>query len=211
MRTMPSRRNTITAWPEKDFRHFRHFKQITHFRDTIHFKLIKQFKHIKTFIMKKTILAATVLLLAAFSAGAQNRDDSRREPPKDPTEHIAKELGLDESATAKFSEIYKAYREDAKALHPKPTGDRKKPSELTEDQIEQMVMDEFDQSQKLLDLRKSYYPRFREVLQPSQIHKFYMMERRMGEHAMQRGGGPGGHRGGGRHPGRDRFQENGSN
>jgi len=142
--------------------------------------------------MKRFSIVVSILLALAVTANAQSKK-SKKEAPKDPTEHFVKALELDDAAAAKFADVYKAYREDVKALRPEKNGERKRPDEKTDAEVEAEIQAQFDQSQKLLDLRKSYYGKFREFMTPKQIQKFYMMEKHAGGHGPgQRGpGGPG--------------------
>jgi len=143
--------------------------------------------------MKKFSFVFAVLLAITFTANAQDKKERKGEP-KDPTEHIVKALELDDAAAAKFTETYKAYREDAKALRPTPAGEGKKFEDKTEAEAEIEIQQQFEYNQKLLDLRKSYFSKYREFMTPKQIQKFYRMERRMNDHARDRRG-PGGNRG----------------
>lgn len=55
----------------------------------------------------------------------------------------------------------------------------------TEEQIDKQLQEDFDNSQKLLDLRKDYYKKLRKVLLPSQIEELYNLERRTGNQFLQ--------------------------
>jgi len=121
--------------------------------------------------------------MATLSLSAQNEGERMGPPPQgDPSERIVKELKLDDATATKFNEVYKAYKEEEKALHPQRTqGEKpKNPEELSDAEIEQMILSNFDMQQKQLDLKRSYYPKWREFLTPGQIQKLYMMERPMG-------------------------------
>ena len=50
-------------------------------------------------------------------------------------------------------------------------------SDDEEQAAEAKILRDFDKSEKLLNLRKSYYKKFRAILSPTQIQKMYDAER----------------------------------
>lgn len=148
----------------------------------------------------KKILTALVALTVAFSAFAQpsqghgpkNQGNQGKKPSfeqiqKAQTEHLIAELGLDNAAAAKFSKIYTDYRADLKALKTKYPQVRPQKDEngefvrLTDAQVEQNILNRFAQSKATVEVRESYYKKFRAILTPQQIEKVYADERKGAE------------------------------
>ncbi len=92
-------------------------------------------------------------------------------------------LELDDSKQAKFREIYTAYNEDIKALRA-PRQERPE-GEPTEEQIEASILKSFDTSIKSMEIKREYYLKFREILDPSQISKMYRVERNIRDRAIE--------------------------
>ena len=47
----------------------------------------------------------------------------------------------------------------------------------TDAEIDQMILENFAQSHKILDIREKYYAKFRKFLTPKQIMKIYQVEK----------------------------------
>ena len=50
-------------------------------------------------------------------------------------------------------------------------------STLTDEQIEQRILDNFAQSRAILDAREQYYKEFRKILTPTQINRIFEDEK----------------------------------
>jgi Spy/CpxP family protein refolding chaperone len=99
------------------------------------------------------------------------------------TESMSRELMLDDETNAKFVPVYSQYLKDLMSCRPKRPemgkrdGQQPQAEQKTDAEIEKMIQDRFEQSQKILDIRKSYYSKFRKILTPKQILKIYDSER----------------------------------
>jgi len=108
-------------------------------------------------------------------------------------------LCLDEQTKSKFTKEYTAFRKEIDAV---AKGTRPSKEEQSEEEIDKALQKNFEVSEKILQIRKKYYLRFREFLKPSQIKLIYRIEneagRRMHEGPLSPGGqfppiGPGNH------------------
>ena len=165
--------------------------------------------------MKKIITIAAVMLAAALTLGAQERNrqsngeqrhmPSPEEMIKFETQRMVKELALDDATAAKFTPVYTEFRNDLNAAMKTAP---KLPQNPTDAQIEESILAKFEISRQVLDIREAYYPEFRKILTPRQLQKIYDTERRMGMpgqgHGQQpgQGGMHGGHGPQGGHPSR---------
>lgn len=91
---------------------------------------------------------------------------------------IADQIGVDESQRESFVAMYQAYKKEAAEIMARDaatniTGSSTDP----ETAAEQKILSDFEKSQKILDLRKAYYAKFRTILSPIQIQQMYNAER----------------------------------
>ncbi len=137
-----------------------------------------------------------ILLFSAFAVAVMaNGSPAEPKGPKDKeqmAERVKKEaaviresLHLKGDSATRFTEIFTDY---SMALHkaldlgkcnpPMRPGDRKK--DLTQEQIDKNIKARFACARAILDVRESFYNRFREVLSPSQYEEFVALEQRIG-------------------------------
>lgn len=134
--------------------------------------------------MEHKVLATRILTIAiAFfvaagtSIHAQNAAD-RQASQRQKMIHmaavrIADQIGVGESQREAFVAMYHAYKKEAAAI----ISSNEATATDTEAAAEQKIYSDFDKSQKILDLRKSYYTKFRTILSPTQIQQMYNVER----------------------------------
>ena len=142
--------------------------------------------------MKKYLLSlVTALFMIGFTTttNAQNVSESMKKPKlskaeivQKRSEMMAKQLMLDDATAAKFKTVYSQYlKDEMDCRQPKravnKASNRQDTASKTDAEIEKDIMNRFEQSQKLLDLRKNYYSKFRDILTPRQILKVYDSER----------------------------------
>ena len=138
-----------------------------------------------------TIVLAAVL--TALTAQAQQADNGKQRGQRQrPTQEqivdfqcnkLINELYIDESKVAKFTEMYKAYRNEMfevkQKYHPVKKGeDRNKKQQLTDQEVEQEILNGFAQNRATTDIREKYYKKFRTILTPRQIKKVFMQDRK---------------------------------
>lgn len=125
--------------------------------------------------MKQGIKLLLLLIIAAISttitvnAQTKERRMSREELAVVQAKHIAGELALNEDLTQKFVATYCDFQKELWALGPRPGREGSSGS----------VSDRFEHSQKILDLRKKYYGKYRKFLTEAQVEKVYEIEHRI--------------------------------
>ena len=122
-------------------------------------------------------MVAAVAACATANAQEGRQRMTREQLAEIQAKHIAKELSMDEATTEKFVETYCQFQTELWALNPKPQQEPQK--EMTDEEIKQQIEQEFDHSQKILDLRKKYYQTYSGFLTPKQIRGVYRQERQM--------------------------------
>ena len=146
--------------------------------------------------MKRIILLATLALFTTATITAQraprdhqpdSRPDSVQADKKRPdgkarllqqTKHYVELFALDEKQAAEFTEIFHAYNKKLHAIRQQYRPERpQEGEELTDEQIEQRMINHFAQSRAILDVREEYYKEFRKVLTPKQVQVIYKEEK----------------------------------
>ena len=108
---------------------------------------------------------------------------------RQPGEHIAKELALDDATSQKFVETFCEYQKEVWALSPRAKRpemkDGKKPemkdwkkAEKTDAEVEKAIQERFEHSQKILTIRENYYKKYRKFLSPKQVQRVYELEKK---------------------------------
>ena len=91
--------------------------------------------------------------------------------------HICNELSLDEEKSTKFCNEYCNYMKEFWAIGPKVG--KKQRTDMTDAQAETQNKQDFERSQKILDLRQKYYKRYSTFLTQRQIQRVYEIEKQM--------------------------------
>ena len=91
--------------------------------------------------------------------------------------HICNELALDEEKSTKFCNEYCNYMKEFWAIGPKVG--KKQRTDMTDAQAETQNKQDFERSQKILDLRQKYYKRYSTFLTQLQIQRVYKIEKQM--------------------------------
>lgn len=126
-------------------------------------------KHIATICV---ILCASVTTLWAQP---QQERSHRGDFQKFQVQLLVKQLEIEQSKQDEFEAIYTEYSTKIKALHPKrkAEGEGKGKERLTDEIVEQQILDSFEIAEKNTALKKEYYPRFKTIMSPHQILKMY--------------------------------------
>lgn len=92
--------------------------------------------------------------------------------------HYSELFELNEEQAQQFGTLYKAYNKQMRAIHDQYRHERTaEGTTLTDEQIEQRILDNFAQSRAILDVREQYYKEFRKVLTASQINQIFEDEK----------------------------------
>ncbi|MGM9833655.1 MAG: hypothetical protein ACI31A_08220 [Candidatus Limisoma sp.] len=133
-------------------------------------------KHLATF--------ATLCLLLACSLTARADDNGKQRPTYEQIvecqcKDIVSDLKLDDAKAKSFTETYKSYQDELKAARDKyGKREKKKRSEMTDDEIEQDILNRFAMSKQIISVREKYYKKFRKTLSPRQIQQMYEREKK---------------------------------
>ena len=123
----------------------------------------------------RTIIAASFALLMSMTLYAQpsGKKVSREELAVKQAEHISTELAFDDATSRKFKETYCNFQRELWALGPSLG------KQQSENPGEEEMMQRFERSQKILDLRKKYYGIYSTFLSQKQISRVYEIEHDM--------------------------------
>lgn len=141
--------------------------------------------------MKKYLIFMFVLLfwgsqdmMRAQNAEPQNRKHANEEQIRQhQSNQMVHVLMLDDATAAKFTPLYTQYLKDMmdcrkmKRNKGNEKGSKGQKQDLTDAEIEARIRNQFEVSKKMLDIRESYYDKFRKLLSPKQILKIYETER----------------------------------
>jgi Spy/CpxP family protein refolding chaperone len=130
--------------------------------------------------MRKILFFITVLwftLPLTAQQPASNRQQGKQYIAQQISQYVSL-FSLNEQQAQQFDALYKAYNKKMRAVHDlyqkEPVAEG---TALTEDQVEQRILDNFAQSRAILDVREQYYKQFRQILTPSQINKIFEDEK----------------------------------
>ncbi len=140
--------------------------------------------------MRKMIIIAMTMLMAvslnaqqaggngqAGNGAAGNRKQAMQRIEQQ-VRHYSEVFELNEEQAQQFSTLYKAYNKQMRAIHDQYRHERTaEGTTLTDEQIEQRILDNFAQSRAILDAREQYYQEFRKILTPSQINQIFEDEK----------------------------------
>jgi len=148
--------------------------------------------------MKSNFLFAVLtafLLSSPLTIFGQNEQKSKRQENRPTFEQVeqkqcnrmVKELMLDDVTSAKFIPLYKQYLEDIRACkllkYKRDMKERNNKVAQTDEEIEKMIKDQFEQTRKMVDIQEKYYNDFQKILTPKQILRIYrpMSQKMFGE------------------------------
>lgn len=141
-------------------------------------------------MIKKILSAAVVALFVAMPASAQNnsrRNFDASKMTQRMAENLAKSMDLKDDAETKFIELYKEYQTEKMNITRDINGDKKVDAsdkmpdfkKLNDDEAKKYVEAYFANQQLQLELDKSYYEKFKEILTPSQCAQIFISKRGM--------------------------------
>lgn len=147
--------------------------------------------------MKQIVKAffVAVMLVASCSAGYAQQPEqprteqqtrlSREQLAEKQARHIAHELAFSEEVTERFVTTYCNYQKEIWALGPRQH--RAQQPTQSEQANEERIMQRFEMSEKILDIRKKYYKEYSKFLTQAQIEQVYEQERKFMNRHSQRG------------------------
>lgn len=160
--------------------------------------------------MKKFCLVMAMALMSVASVKAQggqmNEEDRarmREEMVKRQTEALVKDLKLSGDEKTAFEELYAKYQGELMETFQfqrrdrDSEGERKKLSEMSDEEITARIQEAFDRQEKQieqqkarLEIQKKYYAEFAKTLKPNQLIRIFGQQRQQGQRGEgQRGDG----------------------
>lgn len=104
--------------------------------------------------------------------------------------YITEHLELTPEEAEKFWPIYNEYEkkrnEVTKGIFEHFNPDQEEPLELSDEDADKTIRRRFEEEQTLLDLKKEYYGKYKEVLPASRIFKLHQVENRFKRHLLER-------------------------
>ncbi len=127
--------------------------------------------------MKKIVLAFAFVFISYFTFAQMGGHPSPKgDFKKLQAEMILRELKLPEESQAQFRDLYAEYAAQMDSLRPRH---RRGVEQPTSEDVEQHIFESFDMTDKITDLKREYYPKFKEILSPEQILRMYSAEQQL--------------------------------
>ena len=136
-------------------------------------------------ILMMVVAMMTVSTSVCAQAPNQKQRLSREQLAEKQAQYIAHDLGLDDKTSSKFIDTYTQCQKEVWALGPRPH--HKKGEMKSDAQTEQEIMQRFEMSEKILNIRKKYYKKYSQFLTQQQIQRVYKLERQMMKRFAQKG------------------------
>lgn len=131
-------------------------------------------------VMCMMTISSTLVNAQATKPGVQKTERqrmTREQLAETQARHIANQLALNDETSEKFTMEYCSYMKELWAIGPR--AGKKQQGEMTDAQAEAKTKQDFERSQKILDLRTKYYKRYSNFLTQRQIQRVYEIEKQM--------------------------------
>lgn len=131
-------------------------------------------------VMCMMTISSTIVNAQHTKQGVQKTERqrmTREQLAETQARHICNELALDDETSAKFTTEYCNYMKELWAIGPR--AGKRQQGEMTDAQAEAKTKQDFERSQKILDLRAKYYKRYSTFLTQRQIQRVYEIEKQM--------------------------------
>lgn len=125
------------------------------------------------------LICALVFCVETSYADSRRRGQqriSREQLAEKQARHIAAEMELSPETTAKFVETYTKYQTEIWKVNGAVRQKKMRQKNLTELQTDSLIKSRFDNSQRILDIRKKYYNEYHKFLTAKQISQVYKLE-----------------------------------
>lgn len=152
-------------------------------------------------MIKKASLIVCSLMLTFSLTIAQPQRTYKKEKQKPDKEQIInkkckeiiKALSLDNSQAELLTKTYTSFynesfeiKKNYKKIRPQK-GENGEMKPLTDEEVEQNILNSFKEDKELLALKEKYYIKYRKFLSPQEIQKLYMVEKRGNNRGTQQG------------------------
>lgn len=131
-------------------------------------------------VMCMMTISSTLVNAQATKPGVQKTERqrmTREQLAETQARHIANQLALNDETSEKFTIEYCSYMKELWAIGPR--AGKKQQGKMTDAQAEAKTKQDFERSQKILDLRTKYYKRYSTFLTQRQIQRVYEIEKQM--------------------------------
>ena len=131
-------------------------------------------------VMCMMTISSTLVNAQATKPGVQKTERqrmTREQLAETQARHIANQLALNDETSEKFTIEYCCYMKELWAIGPRAGKGQR--GEMTDAQAEAKTKQDFERSQKILDLRAKYYKRYSTFLTQRQIQRVYEIEKQM--------------------------------
>ena len=131
-------------------------------------------------VMCMMTISSTLVNAQATKPGVQKTERqrmTREQLAETQARHIANQLALNDETSEKFTIEYCSYMKELWAIGPRAGKGQR--GEMTDAQAEAKTKQDFERSQKILDLRAKYYKRYSTFLTQRQIQRVYEIEKQM--------------------------------
>ncbi len=124
--------------------------------------------------MKKMMTAVCLALLAGSTLSAQENGNAPRtwKNPEPTAKRVAAKLMLDENTTEKFVPLYQEYMQKLAECRT-PRNDNAPQTELSDKEIDEEIKARFSAEEQRLDVQKTYYEKFKEILTMRQVRQLF--------------------------------------
>jgi hypothetical protein len=141
----------------------------------------------KTFLKVYVVLFFGFISLNTFSQNAERFPAVRERIINAKFDEICRRMELEKSKAEQLMPVYRNFeREKGALLLNNRAGEFAFPdSSLTEKQQDEFYLKSLDKAKKLVELRETYYPKFRKVLTPKQVIQFNRIEMEVNRRMMQ--------------------------
>lgn len=134
----------------------------------------------------KTIKITLLSLFLMATSGMMAQEKANTEKPADRDARkealITEKLELTDVEAKAFWPVYKEFKKEHETLRKnfKKTKEAgKKMDELSDEEVDKIIMESFDYKQKELDLKKKYHLKFKAILPIKKVAKLYHLEKKM--------------------------------
>ena len=124
------------------------------------------------------VLLATIFCLSGTAQTTEKQKLTREQLAEKQAYHIALDLSnaFKDEVSGRFVKTYVAYQKEIWALGPRIP---KITDDMTDAEVDKILKQRFERSQKILAIREKYYKIYSEFLTPKQIEMVYRTDREM--------------------------------
>jgi hypothetical protein len=145
--------------------------------------------------MKKPLLLLATMILAAFHLSAQGRGEDLEKQREQIASYkiafITEQLRLTPEEAERFWPLYNEFEEKRvieqdELLEMIPGRRGPDPSTMSDEELDEFVLRKLQQEQNLIDLKLTYYNKFKEVLPVRKVFKLYQSEMEFRKRLLER-------------------------